>query len=234
MHQTLLHHESNTVNQLSSASNSHLTTMPTENHDNILFQNKQAHSRFKLIDLATIRNNNNTTNTDQQLYVLREESFIPASSSTAANSNNSSSKDHHNHHHHHHNQPQQQKHHHHHHHHQSHHHHQTGIMGNANYLKSHVRFDDNQDDVMTATATAVDNDDDSVSYSSDDTLDLVGEARSYVNMDDEQNETMRVYFGEARYHSEGENHADTAMRSRESTKREMEYLGQFDEGLNSF
>lgn len=72
----------------------------------------------------------------------------------------------------------------------------------TNYVKSHVRFDKGGDDVRADTGVDFNLNDDATtrsSYSSDDTSDLVSEARSYAEIDDERAEIMRTFFGEARY-----------------------------------
>lgn len=83
-------------------------------------------------------------------------------------------------------------------------------IGSNDAVKSHVRFDNigggghnsrenySQDGDFGGDDAATRS-----SYSSDDTSDLMSEARDYADVDDERAEIMRLFFGEARYRPEG-------------------------------
>lgn len=84
----------------------------------------------------------------------------------------------------------------------------NAAIGSNDAVKSHVRFDNigghnsrenySQDGDFGGDDAATRS-----SYSSDDTSDLMSEARDYADVDDERAEIMRLFFGEARYRPEG-------------------------------
>lgn len=73
-------------------------------------------------------------------------------------------------------------------------------------IRSHVRFDHIQENAVERGFDEGEDEDGAdagSAYSSDETSDLLSEARSYAEMDDERAETMRALFAEARYHRDG-------------------------------
>lgn len=176
------------LGSLSSAQLLSLSSSNIENRDSLLLTNKPARGSraMKIPDFTQLRKD--------LLYPLKEEIILPQVQSaskrlvapavvTTSNNNNNAAAANQN----------------------------ISIVSNEmNFLKSHVRFDNSREEASTAVggggAGGGEFADDAAtrsSYSSDDTSDLMSEARSYAEIDDERAEIMRLFFGEARYRPEG-------------------------------
>lgn len=164
-------------NNLTSSSAQLASTSQTnmDNHENLLFTNKptRPNKLMRIPDFSTLRN--------ELMYSREELVVLPAQTSrlgaAASTINNPIG--------------------------------QNNTSLSNDMTKSHVRFDKGNDDSAAAAAAAViaaiENEDAATwsSYSSDETTDLMSEARGYADIDDERADIMRMFLAEARYHRDG-------------------------------